>query len=57
MQNFLALGAPPPDPHWPSEAGGSAPRPSKQPPHCEFLATRLGAEETCKHAELLLVLR
>ena len=22
-------------------AGGSAPRPPKQPPHCEFLATRL----------------
>ena len=28
MQNFRALGAPPPDP-------------PKQPPHCEFLATRL----------------
>ena len=28
MQNFRALGAPPPDPH-------------TQPPHCEFLATRL----------------
>ena len=24
-----------------SSAGGSAPRPPKQPPHCEFLATRL----------------
>ena len=66
MQNFRALGAPPPeprasggwglcpqtpslrqlgalppDPHWPPAAGGSAPRPPKQPPHCEFLATRL----------------
>ena len=26
------LGASPPDPHWPSAAGGSAPRPPKQPP-------------------------
>ena len=41
MQNFRALGAPPPDPHWPPASGGSAPRPPKQPPHCEFLATRL----------------
>ena len=32
------LGALPPDPHWPPAARGSAP---KQPPHCEFLATRL----------------
>ena len=24
-----------------SSAGGSAPRPPKQPPHCKFLATRL----------------
>ena len=24
-----------------SSAGGSAPRPLQQPPHCEFLATRL----------------
>ena len=57
MQNFRALGAPPPhprasggwglcpqtpslrrveasppDPHWPPVAGGSAPRPPKQPP-------------------------
>ena len=57
MQNFWALGAPPPDPrassgwglclqtpslrwlgalppdpHWPLAAGGSAPRPPKQPP-------------------------
>ena len=31
----------PQDPHWPPAAGGSAPRPPKQPPHCEFLATRL----------------
>ena len=35
------LGVSPPDPHWPPAAGGSAPRPSKQPPHCEFLATHL----------------
>ena len=28
MQNFRALGAPPPDPH-------------NSPPHCEFMATRL----------------
>ena len=35
------LGALPPDPHWPPAAGGSAPRPPKQPPHCESLATRL----------------
>ena len=35
------LGASPPDPHWPPAAGGSAPRPPKQSPHCEFLATRL----------------
>ena len=28
MQNFLALGTPPPDPH-------------SSPPHCEFMATRL----------------
>ena len=30
MQNFRALGAPPPDP-------------PNSPPHCEFLAARLGA--------------
>ena len=54
MQNFRALGAPPPNPQ-PLAAGGftpkpplassgwgSAPRPTGQPPHCEFLATRLG---------------
>ena len=35
------LGASPPDPHWRLAAGGSAPRPPKQPLHCEFLATRL----------------
>ena len=51
MQNFRAMEALPPDPraskglpldpHWPLAAGGSAPRPPKQPlPHCEFLATR-----------------
>ena len=32
MQNFRALGAPPPHTHWPPAAGGSAPRPQKQPP-------------------------
>ena len=56
MQNFRVLGALPPDPHasggWgfcpetpraplASSGWGSAPRPPKQPPHCEFLATRL----------------
>ena len=43
---FLSSGgfAPkPPDPHWPPAAGGSAPRPPKQPPNCEFLATRLSS--------------
>ena len=35
------FGASPPDPHWPPAAGGSAPRPPKHLPHCEFLATRL----------------
>ena len=47
--NPQRLGVSPPDPHWPPAAGGSAPRPPKQPPpdpqnsppHCEFLATRL----------------
>ena len=43
------LGAPPPDPHWPPAAGGLAPRPPKQPPHCEFLATRLSKCEIAKH--------
>ena len=36
MQNFRALGAPPPDPHWPPAAGGSDPRPPKQPPIANF---------------------
>ena len=54
MQNFQALGAPPPDPV-PPAAGDFAPRPplasggwelraqtpQTAPPHCEFLATRL----------------
>ena len=26
-----------PDPHWPPVAGGSDPRPPKQPLHCEFI--------------------
>ena len=34
------LGAMPPNPQ-PPAAGGFAPRPPKQLPHCEFLATRL----------------
>ena len=38
MQKFRALGAEPPDPHWPPAAGGSSPDP-KTAPHCEFLAT------------------
>ena len=33
-------------PHWPPAAGGSAPRPPKQPPHCEFLVTRLLVAKT-----------
>ena len=76
MQNFRALGAPPPeprasggwglcpqtpslrrlgasspDPHWSPAAGGSAPRPPKQPPHCEFLATRLFVLLAVKHRQ------
>ena len=35
MQNFRALGAPPPDPQIPA-AGGFAPRPSQQPPIANF---------------------
>ena len=31
MQNIRALGASPPDPHWPPAAGGSAPTPPEQP--------------------------
>ena len=79
MQNFRALGAPPPDPrssggkglypqtpslwqqgasppdpHWPPVAGGSAPRPPKQPPHCEFLATRLTGRIHNMHSNLTL---
>ena len=43
MQNFRALGAPPPDPRASGDCGlcPQTPRPPKQPPHCEFLATRL----------------
>ena len=52
MQNFRALGAPPPDPHasgglglapkphWPPGAGCSTTPPNTDP-NCEFLATRL----------------
>ena len=40
MQNFRALGAKPQTPV-PPAAGGSAPKLPEQPPHCEFLATRL----------------
>ena len=28
--------APPPDPHWPPAAGGSTPKPPKQPPSANF---------------------
>ena len=65
MQNFRALGVPPqatgglrfptqatgatpPDPQ-PPAAGGFAPRPIRQPPHCEFLATRLLKELWLSH--------
>ena len=41
MQNFRALGLRSLTPVLPA-AGGFAPRLPKQPPHCEFLATRLG---------------
>ena len=54
MQNFRALGAPPPDPRASGSWGlrpqtpiglrrlrAPPPDPPKQPPHCEFLATRL----------------
>ena len=39
------LGAFPPNPQ-PPAAGGFAPKPPKQPPHCEFLATRLLVAKT-----------
>ena len=52
----------PPDPHWPAAAGGSAPRLPKQPPHCEFLATRLslrvlkkGTKKLCKAVALVVL--
>ena len=57
MQNFRALGAPPPDPRasggWglcpqtPSlrRLGASPPDPQNSPPHCEFLATRLNVDD------------
>ena len=38
MQNFQALGAPPPDPR---ASGGWELCPQTAPPHCEFLTTRL----------------
>ena len=44
MQNFCALGAPPPDPHWPPAAGGSAPRPPKQPPLLRISGYAPGAD-------------
>ena len=40
MQHFRALRAELPDPHA-SGGWGLRPRPPKQPPHCEFLATLL----------------
>ena len=39
------LGASPPDPHLLPAAGGSSPSPKKQPPRCEFLATRLRTKQ------------
>ena len=36
MQNFRALGAPPPDPHWPQAAGSSSPDPQTAPPIANF---------------------
>ena len=59
MQNFWALGAPPPAPV-PSAAGGFAPKPPasggwrlrpqtpKTAPHCEYLATYLATNEIFK---------
>ena len=50
MQNFRALGAPPPDPRASGgpqtpvglrRLGAPPPDPQNSPPHCEFLATRL----------------
>ena len=71
MQNFRALGAPPPDPrasggwglcpqtpsvrqrgasppdpHWHPAAGGSAPRPPKQPPPLRISGYAPGCNET-----------
>ena len=40
MQNFRALGAKPPNPRA-SGGWGLRPKLPEQPPHCEFLATRL----------------
>ena len=63
MQNFRALGAPPPDPHasggWglcpqtPTlrRLGASPPDPQNSPPDCEFLATRLIGAITIKNEE------
>ena len=41
MQNFRALGAPPPDPGASGGWGLHPQTPNTAPPHCEFLATRL----------------
>ena len=61
MQNFRSLelrpqtpclrrlGALSPNPQ-PPAAGGFAPRPPKQPPHCEFLATRLDHTKGIYHS-------
>ena len=45
------LGASPPDPHWPPAAGGSAPRPPKQPPPLPISGYAPGCNEviSCLH--------
>ena len=41
MQNFRALGAPPPDPRASGGWGLRPQTPKPAPPHCEFLTMRL----------------
>ena len=45
------LGALPPNPQTPA-AGGFASTPPKQPPHCEFLVTRLDGRDAFPHRDL-----
>ena len=52
MQNFLALGALPPDPRA-SGGWGFCPQTPKTAPHCEFLATR-PATPTFKLIKMIL---